>query len=55
MKKTNYKNTPNCLRKHRRARGLKQIEVTEILGLKKYYHDYSVDERRLSVKHNECF
>lgn len=25
---------PNCLRKYRRARGLKQKEVAEILGLK---------------------
>ena len=34
MKKIDYKNIPNCLRKYRRARGLKQKEVAEILGLK---------------------
>ena len=28
------KNKPNCLKKYRRARGLKQKEVAEILGLK---------------------
>ena len=30
----NYKKIPNCLRKYRKARGLKQKEVAEILGLK---------------------
>lgn len=32
--KTNYKLVPNCLRRYRRARGLKQKEVARILGLK---------------------
>jgi transcriptional regulator with XRE-family HTH domain len=30
----NYKSIPNCLRRCRRARGLKQKEVAKILGLK---------------------
>lgn len=34
MKKIDYKNIPNCLRKYRRARDLKQKDVAEILGLK---------------------
>ena len=34
MKDINPKNIPNSLRKFRRARGLKQKEVAEILGLK---------------------
>ncbi len=34
MEKINYKNIPNCLRKYRRVRGLKQHEVAVILGLK---------------------
>jgi len=34
MKNTNYKSLPNCLRRYRKARGLKQREVAEILGLK---------------------
>jgi len=34
MVKVNYKKIPNCLRKYRKARGLKQKEVAEILGLK---------------------
>jgi transcriptional regulator with XRE-family HTH domain len=33
-KGVNYKNIPNCLRKYRKERGLKQKEVAEILGLK---------------------
>jgi transcriptional regulator with XRE-family HTH domain len=33
-KDVNYKNIPNCLRKYRKERGLKQKEVAEILGLK---------------------
>lgn len=31
---THYKNVPNLLRKYRRTKGLKQIEVAQILGLK---------------------
>ena len=34
MKNINYKGIPNCLRRYRKARGLKQREVAEILGLK---------------------
>lgn len=34
MKNKNYKNIPNCLRKHRKTRGLRQIDVARILGLK---------------------
>ena len=34
MKNANYKSVPNCLRRYRKARGLKQREVAEILGLK---------------------
>lgn len=30
----NYKRIPNCLRKYRRVRGLKQKDVAKILGLK---------------------
>ncbi len=33
-KNTSSKNIPNSLRKYRRARGLKQKEVAELLGLK---------------------
>lgn len=33
-KNTSSKNIPNSLRKYRRARGLKQKEVAEMLGLK---------------------
>jgi len=29
-----YKNIPNCLRKYRKARGLKQKDVAKILNLK---------------------
>ena len=34
MKHTKHKRIPNSLRKYRKARGLKQKEVAEILGLK---------------------
>jgi len=34
MIKVDYKKIPNCLRKYRKARGFKQKEVAEILGLK---------------------
>ena len=34
MQKVNHKNVPNCLRRYRKARGLKQREVAEVLGLK---------------------
>jgi len=34
MKKIDYRCIPNCLRKYRKARGLKQKEAAEILGLK---------------------
>ena len=34
MRNITYKKIPNCLRKYRKARGLKQKEVAEILGLK---------------------
>jgi len=34
MKGLNYKNIPNRLRKFRKARGLKQKEVAEVLGIK---------------------
>ena len=34
MKDTPSQSIPNCLKKYRRARGLKQQEVAEILGLK---------------------
>jgi len=34
VKELNYKKIPNCLRIYRKARGLKQKEVAEILGLK---------------------
>ena len=34
MNVLNYKKIPNCLRKYRRVRGLKQKEVAKILGLK---------------------
>lgn len=34
MKNINYKSIPNCLRKYRKAKGLKQREVAEIMGLK---------------------
>lgn len=33
MKDTNPKTFPNCLRRYRKARGLKQKEVAKILGL----------------------
>jgi transcriptional regulator with XRE-family HTH domain len=32
--KTSYKAIPNCLRKYRRIRGLKQKQVAKILGFK---------------------
>lgn len=34
MEKVDLKRIPNCLRKYRKAVGLKQKEVAEILGLK---------------------
>jgi len=35
MKNINYKSSiPNCLRKYRKARGLNQRKVAEIMGLK---------------------
>ena len=34
MVSLNYKKIPNCLRKYRRVRGLKQKDVAKILGLK---------------------
>jgi len=34
MKDTPSQSIPNCLKKYRRTRGLKQQEVAEILGLK---------------------
>jgi transcriptional regulator with XRE-family HTH domain len=34
MKNVNYKSIPNCLRKYRKARGLNQSKVAEIMGLK---------------------
>lgn len=34
MEKINYRKIPNLLRKYRRERGLKQIEVAKILGFK---------------------
>ena len=34
MKNANYKSIPNCLRKYRKARGLNQRKVAEIMGLK---------------------
>ncbi len=34
MKNINYKSIPNCLRRYRKARGLNQREVAEIIGLK---------------------
>ena len=34
MKNVNYKSIPNCLRKYRKARGLNQRKVAEIMGLK---------------------
>lgn len=34
MKNAKYKRIPNCLKKYRRASGLKQKEVAKILGLK---------------------
>ncbi len=34
MGNINYKGIPNCLRRYRRARGLKQSDVAKILGLK---------------------
>jgi DNA-binding XRE family transcriptional regulator len=34
MQNVKHNNVPNCLRKYRRARGLKQSEVARILGLK---------------------
>lgn len=34
MQDINYKNIPNCLRKYRKARSLKQNEVAVMLGLK---------------------
>jgi len=34
MKNIKNKGIPNCLRKYRRARGLKQNEVAKILGLR---------------------
>jgi len=32
--KVKSKNIPNCLRRHRRARGLRQKDVAKVLGLK---------------------
>lgn len=34
MADLNYKRIPNCLRKYRKVRGLKQKDVAEILGLR---------------------
>jgi transcriptional regulator with XRE-family HTH domain len=34
MKKIDYRFIPNCLRKYRKARGLRQKDVAEIIGLK---------------------
>jgi len=34
MKGLHYKTVPNCLRRYRRARGLKQRDVAQILELK---------------------
>jgi len=34
MKNITYKKIPNCLRKYRKARGLKQKDVADILNLK---------------------
>jgi transcriptional regulator with XRE-family HTH domain len=34
MKNYNYKRMPNSLKRYRKAKGLKQKEVAEILGLK---------------------
>jgi len=34
MRNVDYKNIPNCLRKYRKARGLKQKDVVKILNLK---------------------
>jgi transcriptional regulator with XRE-family HTH domain len=34
MKNKGRRRAPNCLRKYRRARGLKQKEVAQMLGLK---------------------
>ncbi|MFH1970882.1 MAG: helix-turn-helix transcriptional regulator [Patescibacteria group bacterium] len=34
MKKTPYNRIPNCLRKYRKARGLKQSNVAKILRIK---------------------
>jgi len=34
MKKSNHRNIPNSLRKYRKARGLTQKEVVQVLGLK---------------------
>ncbi|MFH1561857.1 MAG: helix-turn-helix transcriptional regulator [Nitrospirota bacterium] len=34
MKKTPYNQIPNCLRKYRKARGLRQSDVARILKLK---------------------
>ena len=34
MKNIKHKSIPNCLRRYRKARGLKQKDVAKILGLK---------------------
>lgn len=34
MRKVKHKTIPNCLRRYRKARGLKQKEVAKIFGLK---------------------
>jgi len=34
MRNNDFKDIPNCLRKYRKARGLKQKDVAEILNLK---------------------
>ena len=34
MKNVKYKTIPNCLRRYRKARGLKQKDVAKVLGLK---------------------
>jgi transcriptional regulator with XRE-family HTH domain len=34
MKNVKHNTIPNCLRRHRKARGLKQKDVAKILGLK---------------------
>ena len=34
MKNTKHKSIPNCLRRYRKARGLKQRDVAKVLGLK---------------------